>query len=272
MIRKIISGGQTGADQAALDAAIKLGIPHGGWIPKGRLTENGPLPDKYKLAEMPGTAYVLRTEQNVIDSDGTLIISHGKLSDGSDYTRKMAIKHHRPWLHIDLNKTPAFKAATLICSWIGENAIEILNVAGPRASKDDQIYTAVLKIIESVHYMELMTTAHPEAAKFQDTSRDPTAKPPKTVQEAIEILISNLPLKEKTTIANMSEEELIKLNANLGRYVMDKFGLWSGNEKLVESCLELVDYPLHNEDDAAAVIVKELWLKLRQTHKLRIVK
>ena len=116
MIRKIISGGQTGADQAALDAAIKLGIPHGGWIPKGRLTENGPLPDKYKLVEMPGTAYVLRTEQNVIDSNGTLIISHGHLSDGSDYTRKMAIKNHRPWLHIDLNKTPAFKAATLICS------------------------------------------------------------------------------------------------------------------------------------------------------------
>lgn len=272
MIRKIISGGQTGADQAALDAAIKLEIPHGGWVPKGRLTENGPLPDKYKLAEMPGTAYVLRTEQNVIDSNGTLIISHGKLSDGSDYTRKMAIKHHRPWLHIDLNKTPAFKAATLICSWIDENGIEILNVAGPRASKDDQIYPAVLKLIESVHYMELMTTAHPKAAKFEHNNHASTAKQPKTVQEAIEILISNLPLKEKTTIANMSEEELIKLNANIGRYIMDKFGLWSGNEKLVESCLALADYPLHNEDDAAAVIVKELWLKLRQTHKLRIVR
>jgi hypothetical protein len=162
MIRKIISGGQTGADQAALDAAIKLGMPHGGWIPKGRLTENGPLPDKYKLAEMPGTSYVLRTEQNVIDSNGTLIISHGKLSDGSDYTRRMAIKHHRPWLHIDLNKTPAFKAATLIRSWIEENTIEILNVAGPRTSKDNQIYRAVLKLIESVHYMELMNTARPE--------------------------------------------------------------------------------------------------------------
>ena len=272
MIRKIISGGQTGADQAALDAAIKLGLPHGGWIPKGRLTENGPLPDKYKLTEMPTTAYVLRTEQNVIDSNGTLIISHGKLSNGSDYTRKMAIKHHRPWLHVDLNKTPAFKAATLICSWIDENAIEILNVAGPRASKDDQIYPAVLKLIESVHYMELMTTAHPQAVKFQNHSRASTEKQPETVQEAIEILISNLALKEKTTIANMSEEELIKLNANLGRHIMDKFGLWSGNEKLVESCLDLADYPLHNEDDAAAVIVRELWLKLRQTHKLRIVR
>jgi hypothetical protein len=70
----------------------------------------------------------------------------------------------------------------------------------------------------------------------------------------------------------MAEEELIKLNASLGRYIMDKFGLWSGNEKLMESCLELTDYPLRDEDDAAAVIVKELWLKLRQTHKLRIVR
>ena len=271
MIRKIISGGQTGADQAALDAAIKLGIPHGGWIPKGRLTENGPLPDKYKLVEMPGTAYVLRTEQNVIDSNGTLIISHGHLSDGSDYTRKMAIKNHRPWLHIDLNKTPAFKAATLICSWIDENAIEILNVAGPRASKDDRIYPAVLKLIESVHYMELMTTAHPQV-EFQNDGRAAAAKQPESVQEAIEILISDLPLKEKTTIANMLEEELIKLNAHLGRDIMETFGRWSGNDKLVESCLELADYPLHDEDDAAAVIVKELWLKLRQTHKLRIIR
>ncbi len=84
MLKKIISGGQTGADQAALDAAIKLGIPHGGWIPKGRSTENGKLPDKYKLKEMPTKSYPNRTEQNVIDSDGTLIITHGKLTGGSN--------------------------------------------------------------------------------------------------------------------------------------------------------------------------------------------
>jgi hypothetical protein len=183
----------------------------------------------------------------------------------------MAIKHHRPWFHIDLNKIPAFKAATLICSWIDENAIEILNVAGPRASKDDQIYPAVLKLIESVHYLELMNTAHVQAVKSQNNHRASMARQPESVQEAIETLISDLPLKEKTTIANMSEEELIKLNASLGGYIMDKFGLWAGNEKLVESCLQLADYPLHDADDAAAVIVKELWLKLKQTHKLRIV-
>ena len=92
MIKKIISGGQTGADRAALDVAIKFIIPHGGWIPKGRITEEGPLPDKYKLQEMSTSSYPVRTEQNVIDSDGTLIISHGELTGGSAYTRKMAMK------------------------------------------------------------------------------------------------------------------------------------------------------------------------------------
>ena len=83
MIEKIISGGQTGADQAALDAAIKYNFPHGGWIPKGRKTEDGRLPDEYKLKEMSTDSYKERTEQNVIDSDGTVIISHGDLTGGS---------------------------------------------------------------------------------------------------------------------------------------------------------------------------------------------
>ncbi len=272
MIRKIISGGQTGADQAALDAAIKLDIPHGGWVPKGRLTEEGPLPDKYNLTEMPSSNYVLRTEQNVIDSNGTLIISHGQLSEGSDYTRKMAIKHHRPWLHIDLNKTPAFKAATQICSWLDENAIEILNVAGPRASKDGQIYRAVRKLIESVHYLEMMESGQPHEAGFQESNRSVSEIQPRTVQDAIQNLINALTLKERATIANMVEDELIDLNAYLGRYILDKFGLWSGNEKLFDSCLASANYPLANEEDAAAVIVKALWRRLRETHKLRIIK
>jgi hypothetical protein len=272
MIRKIISGGQTGADQAALDAAIKLGIPHGGWIPKGRLTEKGTLPDKYKLTEMPDTSYAARTEQNVIDSNGTIIISHGPLSEGSEYTRQMAIKNHRPYLHIDLNQTPAFKSATLISAWIDKNNIEILNVAGPRASKDSQIYASVLKLIESVHYLQQLKTSQPAAGDLKNHDKNPFKKLPQTLQEAIETLIAYLPLKQKATIANMAESELIKLNASLARYILNKFGLWSGNQNLFVSCQTKADYPLHNEDDAAAVIVKELWRKLKETYKLRIIK
>jgi hypothetical protein len=272
MIRKIISGGQSGADQAALDAAIKLGIPHGGWIPKGRLTEKGTLPDKYKLTEMLDTSYASRTEQNVIDSNGTIIISHGPLSEGSEYTRQMAIKHRRPWLHIDLNQTPAFKSTTLISSWIDKNNIEILNVAGPRASKDSEIYMAVLKLIESVHYLQLLKTSQPEAGDLKNHDQSAFNKLPQTIQAAVGMLIAQLPLKQKATIANMAESELIKVNASLGRYILNKFGLSSGNEKLVESCQTKAKYPLHNEDDATAVIVKELWRKLKETHKLRIIK
>ena len=150
MIQKIISGGQTGADQAALDAAIKLGIPHGGWIPKGRPTETGKLPDKYKLKEMTTKSYQKRTEQNVIDSDGTLIITHGKLTGGSKLTQKVAKKHDRPCIHINLNETLLFMASSEINSWIIENGIEVLNVAGSRASKDPEIYQDVKYIIEGV--------------------------------------------------------------------------------------------------------------------------
>jgi Circularly permutated YpsA SLOG family/Domain of unknown function (DUF6794) len=271
MIHKIISGGQTGADQAALDAAIKLGIAYGGWIPKGRLTEEGALPDKYNLTEMPSSSYPLRTDQNVIEATGTLIVSHGQLTEGSDYTRKMAIKHHRPWIHIDLNQTPAFKAATLISAWSEENNIDILNVAGPRASKDEKIYPAVLKLIESVHYLELMKTGRLDSAESKNSPGTFKGQP-STVDEAVERLKAELDLKEKAAIANMAEDELAQLNSYLGRFILDKFGLRSGNEKLVESCLSISDYPLYNEDDAVAVIVKELWHELMKSHRLRVIK
>ncbi len=154
-----MSGGQTGVDRAALDVAIEFEIPHGGWIPKGRITGDGPLPEQYKFEEMPTSSYVERTEQNVIDSDGTLIVSHGILTGGSAYTRDVALDHEQPWLHIDLNKTGVFDAAMKLSDWVLKNKIEILNVAGPRASKDPKIYRAVLNIIESAYYERIMEEA-----------------------------------------------------------------------------------------------------------------
>ena len=139
MIKKIVSGGQTGADQAALDIAINLGIPHGGWIPKGRKTEAEPPPETYQLQEMPDENYAGRTRQNVIDSDGTLIISHGELTGGSEYTMELAIANHRPWLHIDMNTVQGGAAAKSIKKWIKSNKISTLNVAGSRASRDPEI-------------------------------------------------------------------------------------------------------------------------------------
>ena len=150
MITKIISGGQTGADRAALDMAMAHGIPHGGWIPKGRLTEAGPLPARYQLQEMPTTDYPKRTEQNVIDSDGTLIISHGNLTGGSEYTCKMAQKHNKPWIHVNASEHSVDAAVVVVRAWISGNNIRILNVAGSRARKDRRIYSTTREILKAL--------------------------------------------------------------------------------------------------------------------------
>ena len=149
-LQRIVSGGQTGADQAALDVATELGVPHGGWVPKGRRTESGPLPEKYRLEEMPTDSYPKRTEQNVLDSDGTLIISHGELKEGSEYTRKMAAKHGKPCIHIDADKQSIEAAVQMIRTWISGNDIKVLNVAGPPAGKDPNIYTATKRLLKAV--------------------------------------------------------------------------------------------------------------------------
>jgi len=149
MIEKIISGGQTGADRAALDFAIKHGIPHGGWVPKGRKAEDGTLDQKYHLQEMPTGQYSKRTEKNILDSDGTVIVSHGPLTGGSALTRELAKQHRKPWVHIDLKATLYPNTARMIQEWVGQNGIKVMNVAGARGSKDPKIYQAVIVLLEA---------------------------------------------------------------------------------------------------------------------------
>ena len=274
MLKKIISGGQTGADQAALDAAIKYSFSHGGWITKGRKTEDGRLPDNYKLREMSTDSYPKRTKQNVIDSDGTVIISHGKLTGGSKLTQELAEKHFRSCLHIDLNKAPAFIAASKINSWIIEHNIEILNVAGSRASKDPKIYEIVKYIIEGVILLSLVNaragSAITDYSKEEYLNKLPV--PPKTVDEAVNRLIEDLDLRDNVKIANMNLDELVNIHSALHIYFKNAFGLWSGNTELIESCRAISEYPVDNEDDASIVILGVLWQRLRDTHKLKVVK
>lgn len=149
MIDKIISGGQTGADRAALDVAMELGISHGGWVPKGRMTEAGRLPEKYVMQETVSTGYQERTERNAADSDGTLIVSHGKLTGGSAFTLETAAKLGKPCLHVDLHELDEFEAAEILYNWVNAGQIRILNVAGPRAGEDPKICEATRKILTS---------------------------------------------------------------------------------------------------------------------------
>jgi hypothetical protein len=149
-VAKIISGGQTGADRAALDVAIEFGIEHGGWVPRGRWAEDGPLPRRYHMRETEATQPATRTESNVRDADATLIFSHGALSGGTALTVSFAERCGKPVLCVDLACTDEAAAAQEVAAWLKRGAPAVLNVAGPRASNDPLIYDAVSRVLRRV--------------------------------------------------------------------------------------------------------------------------
>jgi len=148
MIQKIISGGQTGADRAALDWAISAGVPHGGCCPKGRRAEDGPIPPQYQLKETASADYPARTERNVLDSDGTVIISiEASLgSRGSALTQRLAEKHHKPWIHIHFGQ---LGPSETLRSFVEMHRIQTLNVAGPRASSEPGVAQFVRLVLDA---------------------------------------------------------------------------------------------------------------------------
>ncbi|MGA2796937.1 MAG: putative molybdenum carrier protein [Thermoguttaceae bacterium] len=136
LLKKIISGGQTGVDRGALDAAIALGMVHGGWCPQGRQAEDGRIPDCYLLEETDSPDYPVRTERNVLESNATLILYRGQLSGGTLLTFRMAGDHERPCLAVDLD-SPIPPGE--IRKWFEAHGVEVLNVAGPRESQSPGI-------------------------------------------------------------------------------------------------------------------------------------
>jgi len=150
MLEKIISGGQTGADRAGLDAAIQRGVPHGGWCPHGRRAEDGVIPGRYQLRETYSFSYLVRTEKNVQISDATIIFTLGDLRGGSARTRDYAILHGKPWLHLQLDVLELFETADTVKSFIATHSIRRLNVAGSRESTEPGIYQRVCRIMDRV--------------------------------------------------------------------------------------------------------------------------
>ncbi|MFB6271291.1 MAG: putative molybdenum carrier protein [Salinibacter sp.] len=146
-LQKIVSGGQTGVDRAALDAALAHDVPVGGWCPTGRRAEDGRIPDRYLLCETPSENYAQRTAWNVRDSDGTLIIAPAPLEGGTALTREEAEERGKPVLHVrpdDAAPVPMIRA------WGTENDVCVLNVAGPRASEGERIYAAARAVLDDL--------------------------------------------------------------------------------------------------------------------------
>jgi hypothetical protein len=144
-ILKIISGGQTGADQGGLDAAIASHLPHGGKCPAGRRSEDGPIPHHYKLEEVAERNYKVRTEANVVDSDATFIFSKGTPKTGSKLTIQYCKKHNKPWIHIDVAETDFFVLAAKINQWLSFHSRDmVINIAGSRESSRPGIQRLVM--------------------------------------------------------------------------------------------------------------------------------
>jgi hypothetical protein len=136
-LHQVVSGGQTGVDRAALDSAKAAGLATGGWCPKGRIAEDGIIPVEYPLRETSTAIYSERTERNVIDSDGTLILYVDPLSGGTALTQRFAEKYCRPNLLCDLDSLLNIEE---VIQWLNQNRIHILNIAGPRESGVPGIY------------------------------------------------------------------------------------------------------------------------------------
>lgn len=153
-LTRIISGGQTGADRAALDFAIARGLPHGGWCPQGRSAEDGIIPARYGLIETPTADTTQRTEWNVRDADGTVIFTIAEtLSGGSEKTAQFADQHQRPCLHLS-RVTIGARSVKMLEEFLQTNSIRVLNVAGPRQSEEPEVNSYVRGVLEDLLPLE----------------------------------------------------------------------------------------------------------------------
>jgi len=275
MIKKIISGGEIGVEQAALEVAVGFGIDYGGWIPRWRDIEDETLAERYHLEEMPHANYSQTSAQNVSDSDGTLIISRGELTGIAALNRRFAEKHGRPWLYTDLNKQAEFQAARNIESCVKAHNIRILNVTGTKAENDSMIYQTASDILETALELLFINVVRHDPFSASD---DPVIRLkslvdlPKTIDQAVDSLHSRLSFREKTKLANIPREKLMDTTSSLRRYVKNEFRLWGGNEALARSSRSLAGK--YSSDEASFLIIMVLWEKLQQTgsNVLRIVR
>ncbi len=272
MLKKIISGGQTGADQAGLDVAIKFNIRHGGWIPKGRLTEDGPLSSRYRMTEMKTADYRERTKKNIEDSHGTVIVSRGELTGGSKLTLNHARVINRPHIYIDLLSTEDFEASIFLKSFILENQIEVLNVAGPRRSHHPGIYADVKMVLEAALYLLFLDTRNDIKLKQYLPEDTLPHQMPVSIRDAVDILCHDFSLKTRTFIARQNDSLLYQTYFVFLDYIRHRLGFDEGNPALLDDCRRRMDAVDTTVEDAVMHILKQLKKTLQKDHLLRVVK
>jgi len=234
MINMLISSGQTGAANAARDVAYRLKIQHSS------------------------------KESDAEDSDGTLLVSYVGVPLNGD----------QPSRHINLSETQKPDALKQLVDWITQHNIKVLTVTGSPFDDQELVYEKTFTLINNAIWVVRSRTGDidPKPSENPDKDLKKDEAPPKTVDQAIERILRDMHLKDKTIIANMSFDELDTLHPTVGSYIRNEYDLWFENKELMKSC-EFIgkEQPL-DADAASMVIIEELWKRLRETHKLKVVK
>lgn len=276
MIEKIIANGRPGAAAAALEIAIKLGLAHGGWC---RGDESAA--DKFGLARLPGAAAGSVTEKAVRAGHGTLYFTAGQTASsgpdlGLEMIKKSTLRLNKPLLVQNLGRESGFSASRRIAEWIDGNRIRILHVDGEaeKGSKSPSLASRVTKILEATFFLAMMGSGitSPLPSVVRQTRQLQQDLSPQTIDAALNQLERSLSLKDRATIANLTADELISLHFTLGDYINNHFNLFIPDSPLLTDCRRHSSRWNLVPEDAAAVIIRALWERLRATCRIRIVK
>lgn len=266
MIEKIIASGQTGVAAAALDIAIKLGLAYGGWCREGE-----PAAEKYRLKRLPGACVSDVVEKAVGAGHGTLYFAEGeKISLRLEATKKIIFRMNKPLLVLNLAREMGFAASRRAAEWITENRIKVLHVDGEADSRPER----VASILEATFFLGMMEPGitTPLQAKNQRNRKVERGVAVESIAEAVDHLEKAMSLKDRATIANMAAGELVSLHGSLGEYINRHFDLFAAGSVLLTDCRRRSGRWELPATDAAAVIIRDLWDRLRTTYRLRVVK
>ena len=274
MFRKVISGADSGVELAAMDLALRLGISCGGWTPRKVSVSQVNFIKKYNLRTTAAIGYQQSVENNIQESNGLLLISRGEKTPKAQYAVRMALKHHKQLLHIDLHQYTQFEAASLMSSWLRMQALKNLYITGTNDEEDHVIYQQTQKILETAFYLDFVKSGFNNHAGRLPIGAPTHSKKdyPRTVEEAVARLKADLPLKDRALMANLQANELDQLSDSLGEYIKQTYGLYAGNNALTIACARAGNLQNPLPDEACLVIMRSLWIDLRKTHKLRIIK
>ena len=253
-------------ERAALDLAIQLGIAHGGWVAAGRIVDDGVLPNRYRLIEVAFSKGGASAEANLDMADGVLFIARGALAGPAAGLYRQVQDRDHPHLAIDLNAHTRFQSSLLINAWLKAQKVESLFITGPRENEQPGIYRDTMECFRAAWWALMM--ADPVEGQGPAADRDDL---PRTLEDAVARLMQLLPLKDKVTIANMGADEIAGLSTTLGRYIQKQFGIWDGNRRLVQSCMQTANRTHLADEEIAALIIDHLAQALKKTHVIRVL-